>query len=231
MNCNNIIKKIKSLHNPKAVEGMARYGINPESNYGVKVSTLREMAKEIGKDHELALELWDSGIHDARILAPLIEDKALVTENQMDRWVSVLDSWDICDNACALFTSTEWAYEKAVEWSRSDEEFVKRAGYVMMARLAVRDKKADNSTFEAFFPHIRRGATDERNYVKKAVNWAVRSIGKRNLALRKRALELAREIKNIDSKAARWIANDAIRELENIKTIEAVRRKDCGGKE
>jgi len=226
MNYENIIKKIKSLHDPVAIEGMARYGINPSNNYGVKVSTLRQMAKGIGKNHELALKLWASGIHDARILAPLVEDKKFVTEEQMEQWVKDFDSWDICDNCCALFISTEWAYDKAVEWSARDEEFVKRAGYVMMARLAVRDKKAEDKAFKTFFPHIKRGATDERNYVKKAVNWAVRSIGKRNMTLNRKALNLAKEIKEIDSKAARWIANDAIRELESDKIIQAIKRRE-----
>lgn len=227
MNYDNIIKKIKSLHDPASVEGMARYGINPRNNYGVKVYTLREMAREIGKNHGLALKLWESDIHDARMLAPMIDDKKLVTEEQMDSWVMDFDSWDVCDNCCGdLFIFTPWAYDKAVEWSKRDEEFVKRAGYVMMARLAVRDKKAADKDLTAFFPDIKRGATDERNYVKKAVNWAVRSIGKRNMELNRKALKLAKEIREIDSKAARWIAADAIRELESEKTLEIIRKRE-----
>jgi 3-methyladenine DNA glycosylase AlkD len=222
-----IIKKIKSLHDPKAVEGMARYGINPKKNYGVKVSTLREMAKEIGKDHDLALQLWVSGIHDARILAPIVDDPHYLTEEQMETWVSDFDSWDICDNCCGdLFICSELAYETAVEWSERDEEFVKRAGFVMMARLAVRDKKAEDSAFKAFFPMIKREANDDRNYVKKAVNWALRSIGKRNKALNKKSISVAIKIKEIDSKAARWVANDALRELQSEKVLKAIDRKE-----
>jgi len=213
-----IIIRLKSLSNPKNVEGMARFGISSANTLGVSMPELRKIGKEIGKDHKLALELWDSGIHEARILAGLVDDSTLVTASQMDKWVAGFDSWDVCDQVCMnLFRKTVFAHEKAAEWSRRKEEFVKRAGYALMATLAVHDKKATDAKLAAFFPLIIRGADDERNFVKKAVNWALRQIGKRNAALRDAALECAREVAKIDCKAARWIAADAIRELEKKK--------------
>ena len=211
-----IINKIKSLYNPEALAGMARFGINPDNNYGVSVTELRKMAKAIGTDHNLAIQLWQSGIHEARIMACLIDDPKLVSEEQMHNWVMDFDSWDICDQCCNnLFHKTEYARQKVFEWSSADEEFVKRAGFVLMAVIAVHDKKADDSLFEQFLPVIKAGAADSRNFVKKAVNWALRQIGKRNLYLNYIAIETAREIQQIDARSARWIAHDAIRELTN----------------
>lgn len=210
-----IIVLLKSHANPLNVEGMVRFGINPRNLLGVNLPTLRKLGREIGKDHRLALALWDSGIHEAMILASLIDDPAMVTEAQMERWVVGFDSWGVCDQVIGnLFDKTPYAYTKAVQWAEREEEFVKRAGYVMMATLAVHDKKASDKTFVKFFPLIKKGATDERNFVKKAVNWALRQIGKRNPALRGKAIELAGEIRLIDARPARWIASDALRELQ-----------------
>lgn len=210
-----ILRGLKSLGNPKAVEGMAKFGINPRNTYGVSIPDLRKLAKEIGKSHTLAQGLWQSGIHEARILASMVDEPKLVNEKQMDKWVRDFDSWDVCDQVCMnLFEDTPFAYRKASEWSRRKKEFVKRAGFVMMARLAVSDKTADDLAFIKFFPLIKEGATDERNFVKKAVNWALRQIGKRNRSLRQEAMRLAREIQGIGSKSAKWIAGDAIKELE-----------------
>jgi 3-methyladenine DNA glycosylase AlkD len=218
MNYDQVMKKLKSLKNPKNVEGMARFGINPDKNYGINVTTLRKIAKEIGKDHELALQLWDSGIHDARMLAAHIDEADKVTEEQMEEWAHDFNSWDVCDNACGhLFDKTKYCYKKAFEWTKRDEEFVKRAGFAIMAWAAVHDKKSDDEVFEDFLEEIKREPTDNRNYVKKAVNWALRNIGKRNLKLNKKAIKIAEEIKKIDSKSARWIASDAIRELTSDK--------------
>jgi len=215
MTTQQIIKKLYSLANPKNVEGMARFGINSKNTLGISVAVLRKIAKEIGKNHELALELWKTGIHEARMLAAHIDDWRLVTKKQMNDWVKDFDSWDICDNACLhLFDRTPWAYEKAKGWSSRGEEFVKRAGFALMAVLAVHDKKRSDNDFIKFFSLIKKGATDERNFVKKAVNWALRQIGKRNAALRKRAIKLAEEILKIESPSARWIARDALRELK-----------------
>ena len=201
---------------------MARFGINPKSTYGVSTPNLRKMAKQIGKDHPLAQKLWASGIHEARILASMIDSPEMVTEKQMENWVRGFDSWDVCDQCCSnLFDKTEFAYRKATQWSRRREEFVKRAGFVLIAALAVHDKGADDREFIKLLPIIKREATDNRNFVKKAINWALRQIGKRTSSLNKMAIETAKEIGEIDSKAARWIASDALREL----TSEAVRRK------
>jgi len=222
MNCGDVLQRIKDLADPRAVEGMARFGINTENTYGVSVYVLRDMAKKIGKDHELAQQLWESGIHEARLLACFVDRPELVTEDQMERWVKDFDSWDICDQCCSnLFDRTGMAYDKAVEWSRREEEFIKRAGFVLMAALSVHDKKAADAVFLDFLPLIKREAFDERNFVKKAGNWALRQIGKRNMNLNKAAIEAADEIKKLDSKSARWIASDALREL----TGEKVQRK------
>ena len=219
-----IIKKLKSLTNPENVAGMARFGINPENTLGVSMPALRNMAKEIGKDHKLAEKLWSSGIHEGRILACLIDDPQFVTEGQMERWVKDFDSWDVCDQCCGrLLDKTERSYQKALEWSSRREEFVKRAGFVMMASLAVHDKKAEDDLFEQFLPIIGRESTDERNFVKKAVNWALRQIGKRNKRLNTLAIKTSREIQKIDSKSARWIASDALRELQSEKVQERLK--------
>jgi len=225
-----ILKKLKSLSSPKAVEGMARFGINPENTFGVSVPNLRKMAKETGKDHALAQQLWESGIHEARILASMVDDPKMVTEEQMEEWVKDFDSWDVCDQCCMnLFDKTNFAYGKAVGWSAREEEFVKRAGFAMIACLAWHDKNADDRQFEPFLPIIKRGASDNRNFVKKAVNWALRQIGKRNLDLNKKAVETAREIQEIDSRSAKWIAADAIRELTSQAVQERLQAKNHHG--
>jgi len=211
-----VIKRLKSLSNPKAIEGMARYGINPDKNLGVSIPDLRQIAREIGKNHQLANELWATGIHDARILAGMIGQPDKVTEKQMEQWVGYFDSWDVCDEVCMnLFEKLPFAYEKAVQWSGREEEFVKRAGFVLMARLAVSDKKAADEKFISFLPYIKRESTDSRNYVKKAVNWALRQIGKRNITLNKLAIKAGGEIYSIGCKSARWIASDALIELKS----------------
>lgn len=209
------------MENPRNVAGMARYGINPKNTLGVSIPVLRKMAREIGKDHDLAAELWVSGIHEARILATLIDIPVQVTESQMDGWAGEFDSWDICDQCCSnLFYRTQFAYKKASEWCVDEREFVKRAGFVMMAALAVKDKKAEDEEFDSFFASIKAGALDNRNFVKKAVNWALRQIGKRNQALNRKAIAAAEEIRKMDSPSARWIAADALREL-NSPAVQA----------
>ena len=215
MQYQNIIKQLKSKANPANAAGMARFGINPKNTLGISIPELRKMAKKIGKNHSLALELWDSGIHEARLLAGFIDDKSMITEKQMESWVKDFDSWDICDQVCSnLFDKTPYAYKNALKWSKDKREFVKRAGYVLMACLAVHDKKAEDKQMIKFFPAIIKGSTDERNFVKKAVNWALRQIGKRNSRLNKEALIVSKKILSIPSKSAAWIATDAIRELQ-----------------
>jgi 3-methyladenine DNA glycosylase AlkD len=221
-----IVAELESLANPANVAGMARYGINPKNTLGVPVPALRAMAKRIGRDHALAGELWASGIHEARSLAGLIDDPALATAGQLERWVKEFDSWDICDGVCSnLFDKTPFAWEKAVGWSARSEEFVKRAGFVLMAALAVHDKQARDERFRKFLPLIEREAGDERNFVKKAVNWALRQIGKRNRALNGDAVAAAKRIRRIDSRSARWIAADALRELESDAVRERLSRR------
>ena len=220
--CKEILKELKSLSDPKAVEGMASFGINPNNTYGVSIPQIRAIAKRVGKNHELAQELWNSGIHEARILAGMVDDPEMVANKQMDSWVRDFDSWDVCDQCCSnLFGETEFAYKKAFEWSSKEEEFVKRAGFVMMAVLAVHDKEAKDEEFTKFLPVIKRKSVDERNFVRKAVNWALRQIGKRNRNLNLAAIKTAREIQKVDSKSAKWIAADALREL----TSDAVQKK------
>jgi 3-methyladenine DNA glycosylase AlkD len=209
-----ILEKLRSWSDPRNVEGMARYGIRPQHALGISMTTLRQMAKEIGKDHDLALELWQSGIHEARILATIIDRPELVTEEQLESWARDFDSWDVCDQACMnLFCFAPLAHQKAVEWAGREEEYIKRAAFTIMARLAVSSSKASDEELERFLPLIKREATDKRNYVKKAVNWALRQIGKHNLNLNRLAVETAKELLSGDSKSARWIASDALREL------------------
>jgi 3-methyladenine DNA glycosylase AlkD len=216
MQVNEIVKRLESLSDAKAVEGMARFGITAETVYGVSMPLLRALAKEIGIDHARALALWRIPNRETRIMAALTADREQVTEALMEEWVLDFDSWEVCDQTLLnLFDRTPFAPTKAVEWSFREEEFVKRAGYVLMARLATVDKKAADAVFQAFFPHMRRGAEDERNYVKKAVNWALRQIGKRNLSLNRKSIAEAEAILRLGSRSARWVANDALRELRS----------------
>jgi 3-methyladenine DNA glycosylase AlkD len=231
METQEILKQLNKLANSKNVLGMARFGITPTSKIlGISIYVLRPMAKEIKKEakdaHKLALELWKTGIHEARMLAVFIDEPKDVIEKQMEEWVKDFDSWDICDQATtSLFDLTPFAYKKAIEWSKRKEEFEKRAGFALMAGLAVHDKKADDKMFFPFFDAIKKESLDERNYVKKAINWALRNIGKfRNENLHNLAVKTANEIKKIDSKAARWIASDALRELNSEKIKERVKK-------
>ncbi len=227
-----VIEELKAQANPENVEGMARYGIRPDEALGVPIPRLREIARKVGKDHELAVALWASGIHEARILASFVDDPKLVTERQMEGWVRDFDSWDVCDQCCSsLFDNTPFAHEKAVEWSGREEEFVKRAGFTLMAALAVHDKKSGDEAFLRFLPLIEREGADERNYVMKAVNWALRQIGKRNERLNIAAVEVAEEMQRSNAKSARWIASDALRELRSDAVRERIRKRERGAGE
>jgi 3-methyladenine DNA glycosylase AlkD len=228
---NEIIFRLKSQANPVNTAGMARFGINPIGTLGISIPVLRKMAREIGHDHDLSLQLWKTGIHEARLLASMIDKPAEVTQEQMDKWTTEFDSWDICDQCCSnLYNHTPWAYPKALEWSSRPEEFVKRAGFALMAYLAVHDKKAGDEKLLQFFEALKSGATDNRNFVKKAVNWAIRQIGKRNLSLNKQAVALSIEIQKIDSPAARWIAADALRELTGEAVQNRLKNNNRGGR-
>ena len=223
MTCTEILKKLKSYYNPRNIAGMARYGINVRKAYGVPAPVLRQMARSLRGDHKLAEKLWRSGIHDAKSLAALIDDPAQVSEEQMERWARDFDSWDIVDGRCNnLFRRTALAHHKAVEWSSRQEQYVKRAGFVLMACLAVHDKPTRDVVFERYLRLIKKASTDERNFVKKAVNWALRQIGKRNMNLREAAIKAGQEIQKLDAKSARWIASDALRELRSEKTVARI---------
>jgi 3-methyladenine DNA glycosylase AlkD len=225
MTVDRVLAELRELADPENVAGMARFGINSSNTLGISIPTLRRYARTLGRDHTLALDLWASGIHEARILAALVDEPASVTPEQMDDWVADLDSWDVCDQVCGnLFDRTPYAFDKVAEWSRRDEEFVRRAAFALLAELAVHDKRAPDERFLTCFPLILNAATDERNYVKKAVNWAVRQIGKRNLALNGAAIDLALEIQQLDSCPARWIASDALRELTGDAVQARLRR-------
>jgi 3-methyladenine DNA glycosylase AlkD len=213
-----ILHELEILANPIDREGMGRYGIDVEQAYGIRMPVLRKMAKPYRRQHELALALWQTGIHEARILATLVDDPKQVTEAQLEAWVADFSSWDLVDQFCSsLLRHTPYAYPKVFEWCERKEEYIKRAAYTEIAVLAIHDKKAPDEKMEQFFLLIVAAATDERNFVKKSVNWALRQIGKRNLALNAKAIEVAEQIAQIDSPSARWIANDALRELQSEK--------------
>ena len=205
---------------------MARFGINSKNTLGISVWKIREIAKEIGKDHDLAQELWKTKIHEARLLAAFIDDPEQVTERQMEDWVKDFDSWDVCDQVTTdLFDQTPYAYKKVFEWSERDEEFVRRAAFSMIAGLAVHDKKAKDGQFIELFSLIVKTSEDERNYVRKAVNWALRNIGKRNSRLNKKAIQIGKKLQTSASKSARWIGNDAVKELESDAVQKRLAKK------
>jgi 3-methyladenine DNA glycosylase AlkD len=204
---------------------MSRFGIDTRSALGVTLPELRGLARRTGRDHDLAAGLWASDVHEARIMASMVDDPSRVTDRQMETWISEVGSWDLCDQLCGnLFDKTPFAFDKALAWSRREEEFVKRAGFALMAYSAVHRKDLPDARFEIFLPAIRAEATDERNYVKKAVSWALRQIGKRSRGLNGKALATARQIERIDSRSARWIASDVRRELESAPVRDRLRR-------
>ena len=218
MQLNRVIAELKLMGDPASAAGMARYGIKADRALGISIPKLLGLSKEIGQNRKLAGELWLCGIHEARILACMIDDPQQVTESQLERWVKEFDSWDLCDQCCnRLFRKSKFAHQKALAWASRPDEFVKRAGFVLMAVLAVHDKKATDRQFDPFFELIKKEAADGRNFVKKAVNWALRQIGKRNIPLNKKAIAVAEEIEQFDSKTARWVAGDALRELRSDK--------------
>jgi len=219
-----IIFLLKEKANSKNVEGMAKFGMTSTNRLGISVPDMRKIAKQNGKDHAVAMEMWDSGIPEAQIVAALIAEPEKLTEEQMEHWVKDFNSWDVCDQVCLnLFDKTPLAWKKIYDWSERNEEFVKRTAFSLIACIAWHDKSISDKKLIELFPLIKREATDERNFVKKAVNWALRHIGKKNKNLNKAAINLAKEIKQIDSKSARWIANDAIRELESEKVQQRLK--------
>ena len=213
MNANEVIHELKRLSTPEHFNSFARFGIPDKNALGVKMPDIRKLAKKIGKNHILAMELWHSEVHEAKALAPMIADEKLITENDFDWIVSTFDSWDLCDGACKILSKTPFAKNKITEYADNQHEFVKRTAFVLMCSFAVHHKEKPDEFFYPFFQIIEREARDNRNFVRKAVNWALRQIGKRNGHLKIKAIETAERIKEQDSKSARWIANDALREL------------------
>jgi 3-methyladenine DNA glycosylase AlkD len=217
-NSADIIAELYGLANPTNVAGMARFGIVGKKLLGISVVQLRTIAKRTGRNHALAEELWSSGVFEARILAGFVAEPARVTRRQANSWAKDFECWADCDGLCIhLFRKTPFAHELAVAWSRRRLELVKRADFTMMATLAVHDKTASNDVFRNYLSRVQEAATDERPNVKKGVNWALRQIGKRNPILNREAIRRAKLIRESDSRAARWIARDALRELERWK--------------
>ena len=233
-----LLDELAAKGSEKDRAGMARYGINTEAAFGVSVPELRRVAKGLGRDHDLALALWASGNHEARLLASMVDDPACVTAAQMDAWAAQFDSWDVCDQVTSnLFDKTPYAYDKVREWSGAEDEWVKRAAFATAAALAVQDKTAADAPFLEILELVRREAGDGRNFVKKAVDWALRNIGKRNLRLHAAAIETAAAIlaaadalaaadrTDPAARSGRWVARDALRELRSDKVVERVRRR------
>jgi 3-methyladenine DNA glycosylase AlkD len=214
---NAILTILYSKANPKNVEGMVRFGITSTNNVlGISMPFLRSLKKSIGTNHELALDLWETGVYEARLLAAFIADPKQITKSVMNSWVRDFDNWAICDGVCThCFRYTPHAHELILSWSRQKEEFIRRAGFTMIATLTVHDKQSKNAVFLKYLPIIKKYSTDDRNFVKKAVNWALRQIGKRNSKLNSAAIKTAKEIQKIRSSSAKWIAADALRELQS----------------
>lgn len=219
-----VVGEIRAAADPSRKPGMARVGINVQHAWGVSIPHCRAIAKRHRGDHELALDLWATGTHECRIVASMVDEPQAVSRNQMEEWVGAFDSWDLCDQVCGnLFIRTPHAIRAARAWVRRDEEYVRRAGFTLVAELAHRDRTIDDDGWERWFAEIRRAATDDRNYVKKAVNWALRQIGKRNETLRLAAIAEAESLLELDSKSAGWIARDALRELRSDAVRERLR--------
>jgi 3-methyladenine DNA glycosylase AlkD len=222
-----VLQEMKKVSSKGTIASQERFAIGSVNNIGMTVPQMRILAKRIGKNHLLALQLWKTRIHEARHIAVMIADPKQVTEKLMEEWLHDFNSWDIVDGCCSsLFDKTPFAFEKAIEWTRREKEFEKRAGFTMMATLSVHDKKAEDKKFEQFFPFIIKESSDDRNFVKKAVNWALRQIGKRNERLCRKAIKVAKEIHAKGDSSSQWIASDALRELE--KYLKEGRIKNVG---
>lgn len=222
-----VLRDLRSLADPKIRAKMAYFGVHVEKAHGISTPELHRLARKIGKNHKLSNQLWASGIHEAKNLASMIGEPAKVTDAQMEHWAHGFNSWDVVDGACCyLFVHAAPAWKKTAGWSRRKEEFVKRAAFSLMAYLSYKDKSAPDAKFLRLLAIIKRESRDDRNFVRKAVNWALRNIGKRNLALNRAAIRTAQEIRAIDSRSARWIAADALRELTGPAVQCRLRKKN-----
>lgn len=211
-----VLSEMRTLGSPENIAGMMKFGITGEIMYGVTVQNLRLLARKLGTDHKLALDLWDSRVHEARILASMLDDPRTVTEDQIDRWVLDLDSWDLCDQLCGnLLVDVSFARERIRSWIKSNLEFVRRAGFALIVEISVKDKKAEDAIFLHYLDLIEHARPDSRRMVRKAINWALRTIGKRNRLLNQRAIETAERMKASAVKDSQWIASDALRELRS----------------
>ncbi|HXZ21117.1 MAG TPA: DNA alkylation repair protein [Candidatus Acidoferrales bacterium] len=227
--CRALIARMAQIGSPRSVEKLSYWGIQTSRACGLSAPQMHALAREAGRDHALALELWQCGVHEARHIAAMVADPALVTESLMEEWARDFASWDVVDTCCCyLFVRTAHAWNKVVVWSRRPEEFIKRAGFSTMAYLAIHDKSASDEKFRALLPIIEREAHDERNFVRKAVNWALRQIGKRNLRLNRSAIAAGERIRRQDSRSARWIAADALRELRSPAVQRRLRQRTRG---
>lgn len=226
-----VLKELKTYSKKDYREGMSRFGIKGEKRLGVPIPDIRRLARRIGDDHELALQLWDSGVHEARILTAMIADPNELTEEELEKLVSEIDSWDICDNLCGeLILDSPFSEDKIFEWSERDEEFVKRSAFVLIANFAVHRKDMDDEEFVRYFDLIRKGSTDDRNIVKKGVDWALRQIGKRSIKLNGLAAEVAESLKETESKSARWIGSNSLLELQSTKVLKRLEAKEFRNK-
>jgi len=225
-----VLDRLESLGSEENRAGMGRYGIAVDRAYGVPLSVLRPFAKELGRDHDLAVALWRTGMHEARLLASIVDEPKRVTAEQIDAWTADFDSWDICDQCCSnLYRRTPYAHGKVSTWIADEREFVRRAGFALIAVLAVHDKKAEDEVFLDYLETIEANATDPRNFVRKAVNWALRQIGKRSMSLHGPALAAAERLAASDDKTERWIGRDAVREFEKPATLERLEKKAAKG--
>lgn len=221
-----VLRELKSVADPKVRAKVSYFGVNVPKAYGISTPILHAFARHIGKNQSLAEELWSSRIHEARILATLIGESGKITAAQMERWVREFDSWDVVDAACCyLYAGAKPAWDKLHQWSSRRPEFEKRAAFSLAAYLSYKDKTADDARFEKVLSVIEREANDERNFVRKAVNWALRNIGKRNLRLNAAAIRSAERIRLQESRTARWIAADALRELKSEAVQKRLRKK------
>jgi 3-methyladenine DNA glycosylase AlkD len=221
-----VLRELQGLADPKVRAKLAYFGISARKAHGISTPVLHALARRIGRNQDLAEELWSSGVHEARILAALVGEPEKITAVQMERWVRDFDSWDVVDSACCyLYAGAKPAWKKIYEWSKRRGEFEKRAAFSLAAYLSYKDKTAENTRFEKFLPVIEREACDERNFVRKAVNWALRNIGKRNLELNRAAIQAAERIRRQESRSARWMAADALRELKSEAVQARLRKK------
>jgi len=212
-----VVNKLRRLGSKSARDGLARYALPADNAFGIAVGTLHKLAKDLGRNHDLAAGLWRSGYFEARMLATFVDEPQRVTPAQMDRWCRDFDSWGICDTVCFhLFDRTPYAYDKVEQWADRKEEFIKRGAFALLASLALHDKAADDESFLRYLPLIEKAAPDDRNFVKKGVSWALRAIGKRQ-TVREAAIDVAKRLAESSEPAARWIGKDALRDLTKKK--------------